>query len=143
MRRRRIKGCKQAIIILSLLTVASCANAKNLTSKDLSSEVLSAISLASETEMFVGQIQQGRLTQEFQYGYAGYLRDEAEREAKDLRTSTPQPAQMQAVRNCIAQLDLLARELDLIKRTDKTRLPAIQKRVQTIVQSLSAVKAQL
>jgi len=143
--RHRTVLCIKAFFLLSAIALASCAGRKTLSSEELHSDVVSAISLASETDAFAGQIEQRRLTREFQSGHAAYLRDEAERQAKELRKSAPQANQAQTVHSCIEQLDLLARDLSRIAKTttDKTQIPAIREEVQRVVQSLTGLKAQL
>ncbi len=74
-------------ILLSLLSVVGlvlCAPAKTVTADEMRSHLLSALSLTSETELFIGQIESARVPSQFQVGHAEYLRDEAERDAKEL-----------------------------------------------------------
>jgi len=136
---------KQAFLVLTVVALASCGRAKTLSSAELRSNLASSISLASETDIFAGQIEEGRLLPAFQSGHAAYLRSEAKREAKGLRKSSPQPSQLQVVRLCIEQLDLLSRELELIsqKKGGDKDLPAVRQRVQAILKSLTAAKAGL
>ena len=136
-------ACKQALILLTLVTFSSCT--KDLSTEELRSHLRSAISLAGETDVLIGQIGGHRLSPEFQSGHAGYLRDQAEKEAEDLRKSKAQPEQAQVVQLCIDQLDLLARDLTAVKerKADERALSAFQQRVTLILKTLNAAQASL
>jgi hypothetical protein len=81
------------MILLSL----SCSRPKTMTADDLRSDILSAISLASETQMFIQQMQNDRGTWPFDVGHLDYLRDEAIRSAKELHDAQPDSAMAVAV----------------------------------------------
>jgi hypothetical protein len=131
--------------LLGLLVIASCARTKTITDDELRSHVLSAISLASETELLIGQIENGRITQQFQAGHASYLRREAERIAQELTQSQIDSAHAQILRICSRQLDLLVRELTALQlpSDDKPALAPTSERVETIRKSLETAKAGL
>jgi hypothetical protein len=65
--------------VFSVVTLALVftAQAKKLSNEELRSDFQSALSLASKTELFIGQIEKGRLLAQFQAGHADYLRDAA------------------------------------------------------------------
>lgn len=54
----------------------------------LRSDLRSALSLAAETDLFIGQINRNRLLPQFRTSHAEYLRAEVQRRAKEARSST-------------------------------------------------------
>lgn len=138
-------ACEQGLIFLTLVALSSFASAKNLDTEDLRSDQRSAISLAAETDIFIGQIAKHRLLPEFRSGHAGYLRGEAEREVEDLRKSKPRPDQLRVVQLCIEQLDLLADELAVFKERKEGDRPlsAVREMVTAILKTLNAARAGL
>lgn len=131
--------------LLGLLALAACAHTRTITADELRSKFLSASSLASETEMFIGQIENNRTTRQFQAGHASYLRQEAARLSQELGQSRIDSAHTYNLTICLEQLDLLVRELIALKvRSDDTAaLAATGKRVETIRKSLEAAMAGL
>jgi hypothetical protein len=127
------------------LALASSLQAKTLSNQELRSDLQSALSLASETQLFIGQIENGRLLPQFQAGHADYLRDAAIRQASELRESASEPGVTKIAATCAEQLELLARELALIStmsRNDEA-LPEARKRVEAIKGSIVAARAGL
>jgi hypothetical protein len=53
---------KCILIALLSLSLASCSRPKTISREALHSDLLAAISLASETELFINQMQEGRFT---------------------------------------------------------------------------------
>ncbi len=70
---------RSVLSLIAVLVFVSAASAKTKTAQELRSHLLAALSLASETELFIGQIEEGRILQQFRMGHADYLRQEARR----------------------------------------------------------------
>jgi hypothetical protein len=130
--------------IVSLALVSS-AQAKTLTNEELRSVLQSALSLASETELFIGQIENGRLLPRFQAGHADYLRDAAMQQASELRESSPESGDIKIVATCAEQLESLAHELALISTLsgNNEALAKAREQVEAIKGSIIASSAAL
>lgn len=101
--------CRAVLLILlpiSLLT--SCSRTKTISEDELRSDTLSAISLAAETELFIDQVQRHRVTQHFERGHLEYLREDAAREAQELRESRAAPSLAPKLETCRSQFESLA-----------------------------------
>ena len=81
---------RRLITVLLLLVCTDCSRKKTLTSEDLKSQLTSAISFASEEEMFVDYIRAGRSTSNFAEQHAAYLNAEIQRSADELAKAVPQ-----------------------------------------------------
>lgn len=101
-------------VLPAFVALSGCSSQKVLTQDDLRSELLSANSYASEVEMFIDYIRQGRATTRFTEAHAAQLADEIGNSRKELDTETPQPATRELFESCKAQLDFLRRELSLV-----------------------------
>jgi hypothetical protein len=66
------------------IALVSCSRSKTISRDELRSDLLSAASLASETELFIDQLQEGRVTPAFAEGHLAYLDKEALRSEKEL-----------------------------------------------------------
>jgi hypothetical protein len=64
---------KPILILLICLILASCSWPKTAPRKELRSDLISAISLASETELFIGQLLEGRATPLFAQSHLEHL----------------------------------------------------------------------
>jgi hypothetical protein len=104
-----------------------------------------AISLASESELFIGQIANDRLTREFQAGHANYLRREAIEISEELGESRVDSVHIHNLRNCSTQLELLVRELEAlqVQSDERAARRAAGERVQAILKNMEAAKAGL
>jgi hypothetical protein len=127
------------------LTLVFTAQAKTVSDEELRSDFQSALSLASETELFVGQIEKGRLLAQFHAGHADYLRDAAMRHASKLRKSSRDAGDRKIVATCAEQLEFLARELALLSTMsgNDEALPKARQRVEAIKRSIAAARAEL
>lgn len=134
-----------ACISIVTLALVSGAQAKTLSKEELWSDLNSALSLASETELFVGQIGNGHLLPQFQAGHADYLRDAALRQASELRESSPDSSERRVVAMCAEQLESLAHELALISTTSRNdeELPKARRRLEAIKDFIAAARAGL
>jgi hypothetical protein len=130
--------------LIAVLVFVSCALAKTITADELRSHLLSALSLASETDMFIGQIEEARVLQQFRVGHADYLREEARRQAQELRESRSDSEDTKTPALCADQLEHLIHELTLIRvpNHDET-LPGARQRVQAIREALRAAGSSL
>jgi hypothetical protein len=98
--------------LVPLLAVfASCSRNKTINRDDARSEVKSAISLVSESALFVDYVRQGRSTRHYADGHAAYLDDAVRQSLDELKQAEPTPVTATAVRECRTQLELLDREL--------------------------------
>jgi hypothetical protein len=133
--------------VFSVVTLALVftAQAKSRSNEELRSDVQSALSLASETELLIGQIEKGRLLAQFQAGHADYLRDVATRHASKLRESFQDSGDRQIVATCAEQLESLAHELALLSTMsgNDESLPKTRERVEAIKSSIIAARAEL
>ena len=77
----RVSRRKPILILLICLILASCSRPKTVPRKELRSDLISAISLASETELFLGQLLEGRATPLFAQSHLEHLHQEATRAA--------------------------------------------------------------
>jgi hypothetical protein len=115
-----------------------------MTPDELRSDIRSAISVAAETNLFVGKLQANRGTAAFALGHLGYLNDEILRFAKELHESHGDPAMAQSVGICAAHLDSLAREIavvqDKIKTNDINALSAGKARLNDIQDALTRLE---
>jgi hypothetical protein len=107
-------------LFLCVSILDSCSPSKTLTADDMKSELASAISLASETQMFVEQWQKDRLTDSFIKAHLDYLQQEARSSIKQLEDSRVEPSSASKAEICRTQLKALHREL-LVLQTDADR----------------------
>lgn len=120
-------------LLIGVLAFTSCAPGKSATSDKVRSELRSALSLTSETDLFIGQIESGRLLSQFRIAYADYLRGEATRQAKDAQNARENSGGSDKAALCVEQLELLERELTSIRiQTDSKTLGEARRQVQTI-----------
>jgi transposase-like protein len=104
-------------LVLCVSILVSCSQSKTLTAEDMKSELASAVSLASETQMFVEQWQTDRLTGSFIKTHLDYLRQEARSSIKQLDESRVEPSIAAKSEICRTQLKALHHEL-LVLQTD-------------------------
>jgi|SRR4051812_20809158 hypothetical protein len=141
-----MQGSGKCILILSLsLTLVSCSRPQTISAKELRSDLLVAISLASETELFIHQLQEGRTTASFAEGHMAYLGKEARDSANELRQKHADNAMAGVLENCRAQLDSLAALVNDLedKSRDKKRLSAGVEQAANIRMSLEHTKDEL
>jgi hypothetical protein len=129
-------------LVIGALVLTSSAGAKSATTDELRSDLRSAISLASETDLFIGQIESSRLLPEFRMAHADYLRGEARRQAGEARKSSEKSSDAETFNLCAGQLEQLARELASIETSsDKETLDEARQQVATIRKTLLTAKA--
>jgi hypothetical protein len=97
------------------LALLSCSGPKTIPRDELRSDLLTAISLTSETELFINQLQERRVTLAFAEGHMKYLGKEASRLADKLRQAIADDRITGALESGRAQLDSLAMMLADLK----------------------------
>jgi hypothetical protein len=107
---------KYILTIVFALTLVSCSGPKTISRDELRSDLLAAISLASETQLFINQLQEGRVTPAFAKGHLGYLGTEGSRLDDELRQAKADEGLAGALGNGRAQLDSLTTMLADLKR---------------------------
>ena len=104
----RVSRRKHILILLICLVLASCSRSKTVSRQELRSDLVAAVSLASETELFIGQLLEGRATPAFARGHLDYLRQEATRAADTLREAHAGEGMAGQLESCRAQMAALA-----------------------------------
>lgn len=123
------------------LVLTSCAPAKNRSKDELRSELRSALSLASETNIFIVQIESGRLLPPFRRGYADYLREQAQRLTKEA-LAKGKGGDDKRFAQCAEQLGLLSDALKSISiEGDRETLAKSRERIEIIRKTLIAAGA--
>jgi len=129
-------------LVIGALVLTSCAGAKCATTDDLRSDLRSAVFLASETDLFIGQIESRRLLPDLRIAHADYLLGEARRQAKEARNSGEKSSDAETFNLCAEQLEQLARELASIRTPSVTRaLAEARLQVATIRKALLTAEA--
>jgi hypothetical protein len=104
-------------LVLCMSILVSCSQSKTLTAEDMKSELASAVSLASETEMFIEQWQEDLLTPSFIKAHLGYLQQETRSSIEELEDTQAEPSVASKAENCRTQLKALQHEFRIL-RTD-------------------------
>jgi hypothetical protein len=128
--------------LLTVLVFVSCSRTKTFTAQELQSEIASAISLSAETELFMIQIQENRVTRTFDEGHLSYLRDEAARTLSEVRRAQVHSGIAQQLDTCRGQLALLTAELADLTSTPRNAasFSAERERLTRIRSMLEAAK---
>jgi hypothetical protein len=139
------QSLKFILILFVALALVSCSGPKTISRDQLRSDLLAALSLASETELFIGQLQEGRVTTSFAKGHLEYLRKEALRNADQLgqvRADGRMAGQLEKGR---AQLDFLVTLLADLKdkSADEETLSAGKEQAEKIRLILEHAKDEL
>ena len=93
------------------ILLSGCSRQKIMGADDLRSQLTAAISLTSETEIFLDYVTQHRSTVNFAAGHMAYLSQTAVQAAKELQQSTPTYSIQQQFTQTRQQLDALASQL--------------------------------
>jgi hypothetical protein len=127
------------------LSLVSCFRSKTISRDELRSDLLAAISLASETELFIDKLQQGRATPAFAKGHLAYVYNEASRSSDDLRQARASERMVDALESGLAQLDSLTTMLAGLqgKTGDKESLSAARQEAARIRMVLTRTKDEL
>lgn len=129
-----VKRCSALVVLLATVLLASCSRTKNISADELHSDILSASSLAAETELFIGQVQQHRATQSFERGHLEYLYRQTTDEIQQLRDTRAESSLVPRLDTCRLQLESLVAELANLKKnpTDGDRLSAAKQQAARI-----------
>lgn len=134
-----------AFALGSILMLPACSRHKTLTRDDLRFEIVSAKSLATETEMFLDYVGQKRATKHYAQGHIDYLAEEVENSRRELQESSPVQGEEGALGKLRAQSDALNAELYSVrgKLDDQAALATAKKHIATILQSLDDANSSL
>jgi len=102
------------VALLPFLALCACSSHKVLTPDDLRSDLFSANSYASELEMFIDYVRQGRATKIFAEAHARQLAKEIAHSEQELIAATPQPQDAKAFESCKGELEFIRRELLMV-----------------------------
>jgi hypothetical protein len=125
--------CKVSVISLILICLASCGHSDSTDPESLRSEFRSAISLASEADMFINFVRNGQATGNYTAGHARQLAELIRQSQTELKQMANAPAAPAAVRTCGDNLESLRRVVLEIPHSLGDP-PALQSRARTIVQ---------
>ena len=128
-----------------ILLLCACSRQKILTKDELRSELTSAKSLAAETEMFLGYVQQRRATKHYAQGHIEYLTEEIEQARKELQESSPAQSEEDALQKLKAQFDALNAELRNIlgKLDDPAAIATTKEQIEKILQALDEANSSI
>ena len=104
------------LLMAPVMFSLGCGN-KEASREDLQSEFIQSISLALQTETFIGYMRQGRATYSFASGHLQYLLNEVNRNAQELSSLKASPDLSYAVNLDRLQLNLLAAEIEKASRS--------------------------
>lgn len=115
--------------------------------EELRSIVRSSISLATETEMSLDFVAQGRSTQSFANGHFRYIAKEVEQNVRQLSKSEPNSGMEQGFMESQGRVKSLASELTAIcsqaTDTGTSTIPAAKQRIREIRDALEKTSASL
>jgi len=126
------------LLILAAGVFAAGCSHKPAGVQQVKSELRSALSLATESEVFVDFAVQGQATRAYAEGQAAYLADAAGQASKELEKKAAERDLEDSVRECRTELDLLAREISRIRAAiarpgdlagSRTRIEKIRERL--------------
>ncbi|HEX6773073.1 MAG TPA: hypothetical protein VF126_13665 [Acidobacteriaceae bacterium] len=123
-------------------SLGSCAQRHSLSREELRSDLTSAISAASETELSIDFVLRGKTTQDFAAGHFRYLERNLRDTIKQVAGSTPEPGLEEKATRSRAQMDALESMLTAIASDtkDPDALMAAKQRVHAIRIALAQEK---
>jgi hypothetical protein len=132
-----------ALLLVLFAVLLSCARQRRITRDELSSDLISAISVASATEMSIDFVSRGQATRNFAVGHFTYLSNQLKDAAKELDSSIPEAGLERKLRSSRAQMDALSSELNAVVHEigRPEALSASKKRVDAIRKSLEEENA--
>jgi hypothetical protein len=124
---------------------ASCLHRSAISREELRSIVRSSISLASETEMSLDYLAEGRSTRSFANGHFRYLAKQVEQNVRKLSEPRLSPGIEQDFRDSQEKVKALASELATIssQSTDTTAIRAAKQHITEIRRSLIKTSSSL
>jgi hypothetical protein len=128
-----------------ILALCACSRQKTLTTDEVRSQLLSARSLAAETEMFLDYVRENRATKHYARGHIEYLTEEIERSREELQESSPAQGEEDAVQKLRTQFDALEAELHNIhgKLDDAAALAAATEHLVSIRRALDGANSSI
>jgi hypothetical protein len=105
------EGLRLFLLLLPLLLVASCTRHRTINQEELRSDLISAISVATEAEISTDRVAQGRVSDNFATGHFKYLGDQIKDSTEKLDESTPEAGIKRHLQTCRTQMNALADEL--------------------------------
>lgn len=108
-------GRRTRALILFLCMAAGCSRQHVLNRERARSELRVADSFASEFQMFLDFVREGRSTRPYAEGYLEYLQDAVTQRAKDLEQAQPDKDTQGAVHECLADLWQLRGEIAAVR----------------------------
>ena len=133
-----------AAVLLLGLTITGCSRQKQLSHQDVQSYFKTAISYASQTELFLDLIQNQAVTRIFAEHHSADLRKEIEQTLEQLSAPTVVPRDDSAKRLLQAQLSLLARLLlEISKPAASDTVSAVKSQVGRVRGALECAQAAL
>jgi len=105
---------KRGAILSLLLLLTSCSHGSAISRQELHSLIRSFSSLASDTELALDYMREGRLTSTFATGHIQYIQNELQKDIKQLDRSTPAPGVEQAFEDSQQNVKALSSELAII-----------------------------
>jgi hypothetical protein len=138
----------KAIVAFALgfiLVLSACSRHQTLTKEELRSELISAKSLAAETEMFLDYVRQNRATRNYAQAHIEYLTEEVEQSRKELQESLPAQGEEDARQKLSVQFDALEAELHTIRGRldDQAALATAKEHVARIRQALDEANSSI
>jgi hypothetical protein len=136
-------GLTVLLVMSSLLL--SCAHRRTITREELRSDLISAISIASETELSIDFVSRKQSTRNFAVGQFTYLSNQLNDTAKELGRARAEAGLTQALKKNRTQVDALSSELNAVVH-EIGRPEAMlesKKRVDAIRAALERAKASL
>jgi uncharacterized coiled-coil DUF342 family protein len=138
----------KAIVAFALgfiLFLCACSRHKTLTTDELRSQLISAKSLAAETDIFLDYVRQNRATKYYAHGHIEYLTKEIERSRKELQESSPAQGEEDAVQKLRAQFAALTAELHSVRGRldDEAALATAKEHIAKIRQALDEASSSI
>jgi hypothetical protein len=132
------------LLVLSSLLL-SCAQRRTITREGLRSDLISAISIASQTELSIDFVSRKQSTHNFAVGQFTYLSNQLKDTAKDLDGASAEAGLARDLSNSRTQLGALSSELNAVVHQigSPEALRASKKRVDAIRAALEQTKASL
>jgi hypothetical protein len=126
-----------------LAAMCACTGGRQLTKEDVRSELISAASLASATEVLLERMQQGAIATQFVSAHIEYLREQLADSEKSLHKQAAADAAA-AAEQCRDGLSQLGDELSQLKpNAEANELRAAKFRVAKIREALVIARASL
>ena len=131
------------VLALAAAFSASCSRTKSIDRDQIRSEIRLARSFAAESEMFIDFVLEGRATRPYAEEHAAYLEDAVEQSAKEIEGRATDSVAEDSVRECRAQLAMIARELSGIRGavSDTNALGGARERIRQIRERLEQADA--